>query len=153
MKRIDSTAWYKISRKARGAWHNALRGRGMVQDLELYVSRDESINEVAGVYAIGCSLCGHPQIVHGGITAMAFDDTFGLCYYTLSNKRDMGPGYTANLDVNYRKPMPCGRKKVLFTATVDRVEGRKVWMSAEATDEAGKTKYSEATALFVTARK
>ena len=84
---------------------------------------------------------------------MAFDDTLGLCYYTLSNKRDMGPGYTANLDVNYRKPMPCGRKKVLFTATVDRVEGRKVWMSAEATDEAGKTKYSEATALFVTARK
>ena len=63
MKRIDSTAWYKISRKARGAWHNALRGRGMVQDLELYVSRDESNNEVAGVYAIGCSLCGHPQIV------------------------------------------------------------------------------------------
>jgi len=126
----------------------------MVSELELY--SDEENGSVAGVYRIGCSLCGHSGIVHGGIIAMGFDDLFGTCYFrnrSRVNHEELGPGFTANLDVNYRKPMPCGKGKVVFNARIDRVEGRKVYLSGFATSENGQIKYADSTALFIAARK
>ena len=120
----------------------------MVEDVELYT--DENTKSVVGVYKLGCALCGHTGIIHGGIIAMGFDDLFGTCYY---KHRAAGvPGFSANLDVNYRKPMPCGQR-VVFRAKVDRVEGRKVYLSGRATSEGGETHYADSTALFIAARK
>ena len=101
---------------------------------------------------MGCSLCGHRGIIHGGIIAMAFDDTFGICFHTqVSQKLGVGQGFTANLDVNYRKPMPCA-SPVVFHSKIDRVEGRKVFISGYATDEKGENWYADSTALFVIPR-
>ncbi len=152
MQRVDTTPAYKKM----GAWHNSLRGDGLVEDMELYTdARDQS---VAGAIRLGCSLCGHKGIIHGGITAMAFDDLFGTCFYTqvkrdLKGKADAAPAaFTANLDVNYRTPLPCGTR-VIFNAKIDRIEGRKIFMSGTATNATGQVRYADATALFITPRK
>ena len=152
MSRRDTTPEYKKL----GAWHNTLRGEDMVEEMELYLDGNEK--SVAGVYRLGCSLCGHRGIIHGGITAMAFDDTFGLCAYSMHVKsrtlenNGSPAAFTANLDINYRKPLPCDQR-VVFNAKIDRVEGRKIFMSGYATNEAGDTKYADSTALFIAARK
>ena len=63
-----------------------------------------------------------------------------------------GRGFTANLDVNYRKPLPCAQRVVVH-ARIERVEGRKVYMAGCVTDQSGETKYAESKALFIVARK
>ena len=65
--------------------------------------------------------CGHPSIVHGGAIASVLDDTFGVLFFASR----LGNGFTANLNVNYRKPLAAGTDVTVHVA-VDRVEGRKV---------------------------
>jgi len=38
---------------------------------------DKSAKRVYGVMALGARVCGHPGIVHGGVTALMFDEMFG----------------------------------------------------------------------------
>ena len=132
----------------------AFTGKSMVEEAELY--KDEAASSVAGIYVLGCSLCGHSGLIHGGVTAMALDDTFGLCYHQgmreSSLRPDAGRGFTANLDVNYRKPLPCAQRVVVH-ARIERVEGRKVYMAGCVTDQSGETKYAESKALFIVAGK
>merc|ERR1712087_58572 len=150
MERLADTPDYKKT----GVWCSTLRGKSMVEEAELY--NDEASSSVAGIYVLGCSLCGHSGLIHGGVTAMALDDTFGLCYYQGMRKStlrpDAGRGFTANLDVNYRKPLPCAQRVVVH-ARIERVEGRKVYMAGCIMDLSGQTKYAEAKALFIVARK
>ena len=118
--------------------------------MELYYNNEEGTT--VGRYQLGCSLCGHRGIIHGGIVAMAFDDTFGICFHTqVSQKLNVGQGFTANLDVNYRKTMPCDTP-VIFHSKIDRVEGRKVFISGYATDDKGEHWYADSTALFIIPR-
>jgi len=42
---------------------------------QLYAKRDGTA--VAGIASLGSGLDGHPGIVHGGVTALLFDNTFG----------------------------------------------------------------------------
>ena len=151
MTRLPSTPAYKKT----GAWHKTLRGDDTVREMELFT--DEATGAVAGVYQLGCALCGHRGLIHGGIIAMGFDDLFGTCYFRkrprVDHANNYGPGFTANLDVNYRRPMPCDRGEVVFVAKIDRVEGRKVWLSGEAYSADGKVKFADSTALFIATRK
>jgi acyl-coenzyme A thioesterase PaaI-like protein len=95
-------------------------------------------------------VCGHPTIVHGGATAAIFDDTFGALF--ISSRQ--GNGFTANLTVNYRKPVIAGTHLVL-EAHVDRVEtgrsgSRKVYFAGTLRDrDVPSIVYTEATALFI----
>jgi len=105
-----------------------------------------------GEFKIGCNLCGHPGKVHGGVTATAFDTTFGWSCYLTGQKEVQAEFpiqfFTANLEVNYRTPVPCGETLVLHTRQVGR-EGRKLWLEGVATDAEGKLKYADASALFI----
>ncbi|CAI5973999.1 unnamed protein product [Closterium sp. NIES-64] len=133
----------------------------------------------ARVTAVRRVMVGHPQVVHGGATAFAFDETFGVlfgpCFLSQSHPlspalacscllpadraclyRSMlgvGHGFTANISVNYRKPLPAAFTACMHVA-LDRVEGRKYFLCGSIRSDPSEDAeiYSEASALFIIPR-
>lgn len=86
---------------------------------------------------------GRNGAVHGGCLGMLFDTVLGLTSSVLTG----GPRQrTAYLHINYRQIVPI-EKKLQIAAGVDRVEGRKIFVSGRLTD--GDTVLTDAEALFV----
>jgi acyl-coenzyme A thioesterase PaaI-like protein len=86
---------------------------------------------------------GRNGAVHGGALGMLFDTVLGLTSSILTG----GPYQrTAYLKVDYRRIVPI-EKELQFDAGVDRVEGRKIFVSGRLHD--GDTLLTEADALFV----
>jgi hypothetical protein len=78
------------------AIHDTLNGPGRVEVYEIY--KNEAGDDIYSIIKFGNALNGHPGIVHGGITAMLFDNTFGWLFFSLNVKK----AFTANLNINYR---------------------------------------------------
>lgn len=86
---------------------------------------------------------GRNGAVHGGSLGMLFDTVLGLTASVLTeNPRQR----TAYLKIDYRNIVPID-KELQFDAGVDRVDGRKVFVSGRLSD--GDTLLTEADALFV----
>jgi acyl-coenzyme A thioesterase PaaI-like protein len=86
---------------------------------------------------------GRNGAVHGGSIGMLFDTVLGLTSSVITG----GPRQrTAYLHINYRRIVPI-EKKLQIDAAVDRVEGRKVFVSGRLTD--GDTLLTDAEALFI----
>lgn len=95
---------------------------------------------------------GPPGGSHGGSIASAFDEILAyMPWKLLSKSPDDGlVAFTANLSVNYKKMVPfasCQR----FTAQVDKVEGRKLWVSAKLISPDGDTTYADANGMWIAA--
>ena len=136
---------------ALGAQTNALKHH------RLWSKPDGS--EVACVATFGTDCVGHPGVVHGGVTSLLFDNTLGWAN-ALSITKGGDPsqhdtvaqfGMTANLSVNYRRPLFVGQT-VVISCSLDRVEGRKRFLKGVMKD--GKTGgvVADATALYVVPR-
>ncbi|WP_047869242.1 PaaI family thioesterase [Nocardiopsis sp. RV163] len=87
---------------------------------------------------------GPPGLVHGGWIAALLDQAVGSV-----SAVETIPGLTAKLEVNYRQPTPLFTP-LEVTAEVDRVEGRKVFVSGRIRAHGEVT--AEATALMVQVR-
>jgi acyl-coenzyme A thioesterase PaaI-like protein len=141
--------------------HGALAGEHMLERYELSLSSDRQ--QLRGAVCLGKRACGHPAFLHGGVIAAVLDDCMGVLFLSSGN----GTGFTANLNVNYRRPIPAGTP-LLVDCAVLRVEtgkggARKVHLSARLLGSGGgagqaaaldplpasPTVYAEATALFV----
>lgn len=86
---------------------------------------------------------GRNGAVHGGCLGLLFDTVLGLTSSVLTG----GPRQrTAYLHINYRQIVPI-EKKLQIAAGVDRVEGRKIFVSGRLSD--GDTVLTDAEALFV----
>jgi acyl-coenzyme A thioesterase PaaI-like protein len=86
---------------------------------------------------------GRNGAVHGGSIGMLFDTVLGLTSAVLTG----GPRQrTAYLHINYRQIVPI-EKKLQIDAAVDRVDGRKIFISGRLSD--GDTVLADAEALFV----
>ena len=86
---------------------------------------------------------GRNGAVHGGALGMLFDSVLGLTSSVITG----GPRQrTAYLKINYRHIVPV-EKELQFDAGIDRVEGRKIFVSGRLSD--GDTLLTEAEALFV----
>lgn len=115
---------------------------------------DAAARRVFTVWPLGRRVCGHPGIVHGGVTALILDESFGQSYWAWF-ATERGPGFTANLTVDYKSPMPA-LSWVCATIDVVSVEGRKVRLSATMSDRPGGiggTVYATASCLFIVAAK
>ncbi|MBF6172841.1 PaaI family thioesterase [Nocardia blacklockiae] len=73
---------------------------------------------------------GGNNAVHGGVLPLLFDDLFG----SLVHYAGRPISRTAYLHVNYRKVTPL-ETPLLVEGTVDRIEGRKTFVTARLTDE------------------
>jgi acyl-coenzyme A thioesterase PaaI-like protein len=96
---------------------------------------------VVGRVRFGSAYEGPPDSVHGGYVAAAFDEVLGMCQ-ALSGT----PGMTGALTIRYRRPTPL-HADLRFEATLDRVEGRKLFCSGRLYD--GDTLTAEAEGLFI----
>ncbi len=96
---------------------------------------------VTGRVTFGSAYEGPPGCVHGGYVAAAFDEVLGFAE-TFSN----APGMTGTLNVVYRTPTPL-HVEVAFTAQIDRIEGRKIFVSGQL--HAGERLCAECSAIFV----
>lgn len=82
--------------KSNNAFHGTLQGENLIEKYEVYANSEEG--DIICLVKYGCSLNGHTGIIHGGITAITFDNSFGWLF--LANKTP--PAFTANLSINYR---------------------------------------------------
>ena len=98
---------------------------------------------------LGDELDGHPGLVHGGFTAALLDDALGWCTIAERSAQGLdGMVLTANLNLNYRRPVEAGQA-YLVEAEIDRIEKRKkVFLTARVLD-AQRNVCVDATALYI----
>ena len=77
--------------------HGHLNKETGIECYEIYKSVDAE--ELLCIIKFGSALNGYPGIVHGGITALMFDNSFG---WLLLSSKNAQAAVTANLNVNYR---------------------------------------------------
>ena len=129
----------------------ALAGPGKLEVPPLQFVEKNGMGGIT-IFYIGTDLCGHPSLIHGGAMATLLDEALARCsFQALPNKI----GMTANLNINYRKPLPAGSFAIIRSVTT-KVEGRKAWVEGtlENLPANGEPKevYCEASALFIEPR-
>ncbi|XP_030043651.1 acyl-coenzyme A thioesterase THEM4 [Microcaecilia unicolor] len=96
-----------------------------------------------GIFQAGPYLEGPIGLTHGGAIATIVDTTSGACAICT-----LGKVKTANLNINYRSPITLG-STVEVQCRVDKIEGRKIFMSTEIRSADSQVLHIEATALFI----
>ncbi|XP_026228839.1 acyl-coenzyme A thioesterase THEM4 [Anabas testudineus] len=129
-----------IQSKARLFTRN-MRDPGAAFEYVLFVNEGEQ--RCVCIFQAGHLLEGPPGHVHGGAIATMIDTVTGTHASQLSE-----PVMTANLNINYRSPIPLG-STVLIESCVDKKEGRKTFISCKVTSTDGSKLHTDATALFL----
>jgi acyl-coenzyme A thioesterase PaaI-like protein len=88
-------------------------------------------------------LQGMKNYLHGGFISLLLDEVMGKTLF--ANKS--GGALTANLTVNFRKPIPTG-KKIQLRGEIQEVETRKRFVYGEILNDEGQ-KLADGTALFI----
>jgi acyl-coenzyme A thioesterase PaaI-like protein len=115
-----------------------------------YHWNEEGGKSMVSIFYLGTHVSGYPGLVHGGMLATMLDEGLASCAYpAMPNK----VGVTANLEINYRKPVQTGQFLVLRARTT-KIEGRKGWAegwieSLEVPEGEKREKLVEGSALFV----
>ncbi|CAO0797871.1 unnamed protein product [Mucor circinelloides] len=132
------------SEKKHSLTFSTLRGPGMiiVPPLMFY---NKTYTELTSVLHLGENICGHDGIIHGGLAATILDE--GLACVAVPALPNMF-GFTANLNINYRKPI-MSNQWVVMKAKLDKSEDRKAYVSAWIESLDGQTVFTEATSLYV----
>lgn len=150
---VDLTGYHRIDHMiqklsagevAKNAVHGTLLGDSLIEVYEIYYNKDKG--ELLSLIHVGTELNGHHQVLHGGITATLFDNSFGWLYVATK----LPQSFTANLSVNYRAKVPEDSTLVL-RARVKEVQGRKMFFEASMHDTSGKL-VADSTSLFIAAR-
>ncbi|KAK4512574.1 AAA+-type ATPase [Mucor velutinosus] len=125
-----------------------LRGSGMIGKRPVKFFNKEKTLCVMLIH-FGSNLCGHDGIIHGGLAATVLDEM--LAYVTIPSLPGF-TGFTANLNVNYRKPIRSDQW-VVIRGELEKLEGRKAWGKAwiETIDDTPVI-LTEATALYISPR-
>jgi acyl-coenzyme A thioesterase PaaI-like protein len=102
---------------------------------------DLAANVVRGTATFGAAHEGAPGLLHGGLLAAAFDELLGY-----ATSFSGSPGMTRELTVRYERPTPI-HVELHFTGRLERVDGRRLRVSAEV--EAKGTRTATAHGLFI----
>lgn len=103
-----------------------LAGQGYLT-VEPLVFTNVNQQEMYYLYHVGERLSGHEGIVHGGLLATLLDEGLSRCTFpSLPNKY----GVTANLNINYKAPVPA-ESYLLLHAKVTDAKGRRVKAQGE----------------------
>jgi acyl-coenzyme A thioesterase PaaI-like protein len=116
------------------------RGNIMQVPVDLVVTED---GRIGGTARFRRFHLGRNGAVHGGALALLFDSLLGFAAFKLSRSPYQR---TAYLHVNYLQIAPVD-KEFQVDAAIDRIEGRKIFVSGRLLD--GATVLCEAEALFV----
>lgn len=111
--------------------------------IEMAVATDGAVADVLGTVTYGDAYEGPPGCVHGGFIAAGFDEVLGF-----TQARSGQPGMTARLTISYRSPTPLHRP-LRYVGRIDRIEGRKIYTTAELVVADDERLCAEADGLFV----
>lgn len=126
--------------------YSTLLDDSRIKRYEVYKHRHNE--EIFCVIDFGESLVGWPDIVHGGISALLIDNSFGWLLFAYHKPMSV----TANLNLNYRSPVRSNSTSIL-RVKIDHVDGRKLHMTGTL-EEAGTGRMQvEAKSLFIIATK
>ncbi|KAG1462524.1 hypothetical protein G6F56_005499 [Rhizopus delemar] len=134
------------SAKAHSLTATTLRGEGKIGRHPLKFYNKEK-TECIMISHFGIHLCGHDGIIHGGFAATVLDEM--LAYVTIPNLPNF-TGFTANLNVDYRKPI-LANQWIIVRGKLEKLEGRKAWGKA-IIETLEHTLLTEATALYISPR-
>ncbi|KAL9946060.1 hypothetical protein D7B24_000596 [Verticillium nonalfalfae] len=104
-------------------------------------ARSPAIPQVSVLFALGPGMAGYPAVLHGGVTALLFDELLGMLG---ERNRDLGRGdaiftmkpATATMDVRYLRPIATP-SVVLGVGTIGSITGRKMLLRGEIRDAEG----------------
>ena len=117
-------------------------GRDNSTGMHLKIGIDEATAVARGVYRTNGRFRGSRLHLHGGIIATLLDEAMGNL-----NRIDAIIAPTAELNIEYLRPVPIGAKVVL-EARRSRQEGRNYWREGTVSDEQGNV-LARARARFV----
>lgn len=83
---------------------------------------DQEGHSLVAIVYLGKNLCGHPNLIHGGLLATLLDECLARCCFTAFPNKI---GMTATLNIDYRNPTPAG-SYVVVRAKTTNIDGRKV---------------------------
>jgi acyl-coenzyme A thioesterase PaaI-like protein len=101
----------------------------------------DSARHVHGEVVLDAPYVGPPGLVHGGVLALIFDELLGAAAVI-----NDCPGFTGTLTVKYLRGTPV-RTPLTMEASVERVEGRKTFVTGEIRNGAAVT--AVATGIFI----
>ncbi|KAI8640767.1 HotDog domain-containing protein [Parasitella parasitica] len=145
---VEAYKYLTESARSHSLTATTLRGPGLIAKRPTKFFNKEKTSCVMFTH-FGSNLCGHDGIIHGGLAATVLDEM--LAYVTIPSLPG-STGFTANLNVNYRKPIR-SNQWVVIRGELERVEGRKAWGKAwiETKDDTPVI-LTEATALYISPR-
>ncbi|KAI9251598.1 HotDog domain-containing protein [Sporodiniella umbellata] len=134
------------SARAHSLTATTLRGEGKVAKTPLkFFNKDKT--KCVLICHFGINLCGHDGIIHGGFAATILDEM--LAYITIPHLPNKS-GFTANLNVDYRKPI-LANQWMIVRGNLEKLDGRKAWGRASVETLDG-VLLTEATALYISPR-
>jgi 3'-phosphoadenosine 5'-phosphosulfate synthase len=114
-----------------------------------FVWSEKGGKSLVSISYLGTDLCGHSGIIHGGLLATILDESLARCCFAALPSQI---GMTANLNINYRIPVPAGTFVVLRAKTT-KVEGRKAWVEGRletlVSEGEKPVVFADASALFI----
>jgi acyl-coenzyme A thioesterase PaaI-like protein len=96
---------------------------------------------VSGTVTLGPAHEGGPGLAHGGVVSLIFDHAMGQAVYEAGSS-----AMTVSLEVRYWAPTPLD-VPLTVAASVERIEGRRVFVTARLTADGRAT--AEATGIFL----
>ncbi|CEP11389.1 hypothetical protein [Parasitella parasitica] len=145
---VEAYKYLTESARSHSLTATTLRGPGMIARRPLKFFNKEKTSCVMFIH-FGTNLCGHDGIIHGGLAATVLDEM--LAYVTIPSLPG-STGFTANLNVNYRKPIRSDQW-VVIRGKLEKLEGRKAWgIACIMTLDDEPVILTEATALYISPR-
>ncbi|CEG81093.1 hypothetical protein RMATCC62417_15333 [Rhizopus microsporus] len=140
----EAYSHFTESQKEHSLTCSTLRGPDMII-LPPLMFYNKTYTEMVSIIHFGKNLCGHDGIIHGGLAATILDEALAAVALPSLPKRF---GFTANLNVNYRKPI-LSDQWVVVRAKLDKLEERKAFVSAHIESAEDKAILTEATSLYI----
>uniref|UniRef100_A0A8C5NWQ8 Acyl-coenzyme A thioesterase THEM4 n=1 Tax=Jaculus jaculus TaxID=51337 RepID=A0A8C5NWQ8_JACJA len=134
-RHLDPSAMKELTSRARLFTRSFEDGLGF----EYVMFCNDAEKRVVCILQGGPHLQGMPGLFHGGAILTIIDATAGMCA-----KRIGKVVLTANLNVNFKRPIPlCS--VVVLNAQLEKAEGRKFFVSCTVHSGDGRTLHTEAT--------
>ncbi|KAG1145022.1 hypothetical protein G6F37_003222 [Rhizopus arrhizus] len=140
----EAYAYFNESQKKHSLTCSTLRGPDMiiVPPIMFY---NKSFTELTIIIHLGKKMCGHDGIIHGGLAATVLDEALAAVALPSLPKNF---GFTANLNINYRKPI-MSDQWVVVRSKLDKLEERKAFVSAHIESLEDQVVFTEATSLYI----
>ncbi|PIO16445.1 hypothetical protein AB205_0189410, partial [Aquarana catesbeiana] len=126
-----------ITRRRRG--QSAYSSPGPIRRAPQVCPTQNPLGFLAILFCLHLSPFSFSRHAHGGCIAAIIDEAAGTLIEYSS-----GPAWTANLNINYRNPIPLG-STVIIDSRVEKVDGRKIYISCRVRSHDDAVLYNEAT--------